>query len=249
MRALVSAELLKVRTTRARYAYVGVIVLLSAIATASEVGPASTERRNTLDFQLGLLDVAGIAVVIALLLGITIVTNEFRHGTITPTFLAEPRRERVVAAKAAAGVVLALLFALVSFVVIFGVALPWLSLVDAQTYLFDGEVGTRLAQVLLAAPLWALMGVAIGLVVHSQVAALVGTLVWMFLGESLLWGLFSWTGTDAAIQYLPFRALDAVDGSGGENVLSYGPGIAVSLAWIVLLGAAGTVRTQRRDIS
>jgi ABC-type transport system involved in multi-copper enzyme maturation permease subunit len=249
MMALIAAELLKVRTTRARFAYIGVIVLLSAIAVASEIGPASAAERTLLSLQLRLVDAAGIAAVLALLLGITIVTAEFRHGTITPTLLAEPRRERVVAAKAAAGALLGVLFVLLAFVVIFAVALPWLSIVDAPVHLFDGDVVTRVAQLFLAGALWALMGVAIGVVVHSQVAALVGTLVWMFLGETLLWGLFSWTNTDGAIAYLPFRALDAVDGTRGEHVLAYGPGVAVSLAWIALLGAAGTVRTQRRDIT
>ena len=34
-----------------------------------------------------------------------------------------------------------------------------------------------------------------------------------------------------------------------ENLLSYWPGVLVSLAWIALLGAAGTWRTLRRDIT
>jgi len=38
----------------------------------------------------------------AIIVGITIVTTEFRHGTVTPTFLAEPHRERVLFAKAIA---------------------------------------------------------------------------------------------------------------------------------------------------
>ena len=44
-------------------------------------------------------------------------------------------------------------------------------------------------------------------------------------------------------------ALDAVDGTGGEDILSYWPGVGVSLAWIAALGAAGTERLRRRDIS
>lgn len=249
MTAFFRSELLKVRTTRAWWAYLIVIVLLTGIGVAGEVGTADEESRSNVDFQLGLIDTVGIAVLIALLLGITIVTTEFRHGTVTPTFLVTPRREQVLGAKAVAGIVVALGFALLSLAVVAVVAVPWLAAVGAETHLGDGEFATRSAQQLLSATLWVLTGVAIGSVVHSQVASLVGTLVWIFLGETLLAGIFRLLDVEAAIAYLPFRALDAADGSGGEELLTYGPGIAVSLAWVAVLGGLGVARTRRRDIT
>lgn len=249
MIALVRSELLKIRTTRSWWAYLIVIVLLTGIAVAGDVGTTSNEERSTTDFLVGLIDTVGIAVLLAIILGITVITTEFRHGTTTPTFLAAPHRELVIAAKAIAATVVALGFAVLSLLVIAAVALPWLAIVGAATHLGDGELATRAAQQFLVIVLWALFGVAIGAVVQSQVAALVGTLVWVFLGETLLRGLFALLDIDGLVQYLPFRALDAADGTGGEDVLSYGPGVAVSLAWIAVVGAAGIVRTYRRDIT
>ena len=95
------------------------------------------------------------------------------------------------------------------------------------------------------------MGVAIGSVVHSQVAALVGTLVWIFLVETLLVGLLALARqSKASAEYLPFRALDGADGTGGDNLLSL-------LACARRHAAAGSrcsappalVRTRRRDIT
>jgi ABC-2 type transport system permease protein len=129
------------------------------------------------------------------------------------------------------------------------VALPWLSIVGDDIHLLDGDVGTRAAETLLSVVLWGLMGVAIGSVVHSQVAALVGTLVWIFLGETLVWGLLGLVDLDGVAGYLPFRALDAADGTGGDDLLGHWPGVGVSLGWIGLIGAAGVVRTRRRDIT
>jgi ABC-type transport system involved in multi-copper enzyme maturation permease subunit len=178
-----------------------------------------------------------------------LVTNEFRHGTITPTFLATPVRERVLASKALAATVLGLFFGVLALFVAAAVALTWLSIDGAEIHLLESEIGERAAQIVLSCVLWALLGIAIGTLVQSQVAALVGTLIWAFLGETLLWGLFTLLDVDGAVSYLPFRALDGADGTGGEDLLEFWPALAVSVGWIALLGAAGIWRTRRRDIT
>jgi ABC-type transport system involved in multi-copper enzyme maturation permease subunit len=248
MSALVRSELLKVRTTRGGWAYLIIVVVLVAAAVAAETGTAEDAERGLLDFQLDLVEAAGIASVLALILGITMVTTEFRHGTITPTLLVEPRRERVLAAKTIAGGLLGAFLGVLGLVVVAAVALPWLSLVDAEVHL-DGEIGKRAAATLLGVVLFGLIGLAIGSVVHSQVAALVGTLLWVFLGQTLLMGLLGLLDWDGAGEYLPFRALEGADGVGGEDLLDYWPALGVSLAWIAAIGAAGVVRTGRRDIT
>lgn len=249
MSALVRAELLKIRTTRSWWAFLIVIVLLMGIASAGQIGSAGDAERSTLEFQVSLADTVSITVLLAIILGITVITTEFRHGTTTPTFLAAPRRERVIGAKAIATTLVALGFAVLSLLVAAAVAIPWLVIVDATMHLGDGEIATRVAQAFLAIVLWALMGVAIGTLVHSQVAALVGTLVWIFVGETLLVGLSGLLNIEGLRGYLPFQALDGADGTGGQDLLSYWPAVAVSLGWIALLGLAGTVRTLRRDIT
>ena len=249
MSALVRAELLKVRTTRAWWAYLIVLVVLVGIGTAAEVGSRSVDDRSGLEFQLALVDVAGISSLLAIILGITIVTSEFRHGTITPTLLATPERERVLAGKAVAGVLLAVLFAALALLVVLAVATLWTTIDGGELELVDGDVAERVGKTLLGVVLWLLMGLAIGSVVHSQVAALVGTLLWLFLVENLLVGLAGLLDADGLAEYLPFHALDGADGSGGDTLLDYGPALAVTCGWIALLGAAGTARTLRRDIS
>jgi ABC-2 type transport system permease protein len=247
--AVVRSELLKIRTTRGWWAYLVVLVALVGIGAAAEVGSRSLDERSGLDFQYALVDLIGISSLLAIILGITIVTTEFRHGTITPTLLATPGRERVLAGKAIAGVLIAILFAAMAIIVVVVVASIYTSIDGGQLELADSDVVKRAATNVLGVVLWLLMGLAIGSVVHSQVAALVGTLVWLFLVETLLVGLFSLLDLDAVEEYLPFHALDGADGTGGDNLLSYGPALAVTCGWIALLGAAGFVRTSRRDIT
>jgi ABC-type transport system involved in multi-copper enzyme maturation permease subunit len=247
--ALVRSELLKVRTTRGWWAYLIVIVGLTGAGVAAEIGSTESASRGNVGFQLGLLDTIGLAVIMAVILGITIVTTEFRHGTVTPTFLATPVRERVLLAKTIAGVLVAIFFAFLALVVVLAVALPWLAILDVDVNVETGDAARRVGRQFLSTVLWLLMGVAIGTLVQSQVAALVGTLIWIFLGESLIFGLFVLLDVEGLSAYLPFRALDAADGTGGENLLSYGGGVAVALGWIALLGALGTLRVRRRDIT
>ena len=249
MTALVRAELLKVRTTRGWWAYLIVLVGLVGIGTAAEVGSRSVDERSGLDFQLALVDLVGITSLLAIILGITIVTSEFRHGTITPTLLATPGREGMLAGKAVAGVIIAIFFAALAFVVIGVVAAVWVSIDGGELQLIDADVAERAVKTVVGVILWLLLGVAIGSVVHSQVAALVGTLVWIFLVETLVVGLLSLVDADGVAEYLPFHALDGADGAGGDNLLDYWPALAVSCAWIALLGAAGVWRTRRRDIT
>jgi ABC-2 type transport system permease protein len=246
---LLRSELLKIGTTRGWWAYLIVLVGLVGIGSAAEVGSRSLDERSGLDFQFALVDLVGIASLLAIILGITIVTTEFRHGTITPTLLATPGRERMLAGKAIAGVLVAIFFAVLAFAVIGAVAAVWVSIDGGDLQLADSDVAARAAKTLLGVVLWLLLGVVIGAVVQSQVAALVGTLVWLFLVETLLVGLLSLLDADGVAEYLPFHALDGADGSGGDNLLDYWPALAVTCGWIVLLGAAGLVRTQRRDIT
>lgn len=249
MIALVGSELLKVRTTRGWWAYLIVLVGLVGIGTAAEIGSRAEGERSGLGFQLALVDLVGITAVLAIILGITIVTTEFRHGTITPTLLATPRREWVLAGKAVAGVLLAIFFAVVALAVIALVASVWVSIDGGELRFADSDVVERAAKMILGTVLWLLMGVAIGSVVHNQVAALVGSLLWLFLVETLLVGLLGLLDADDLAEYLPFRALDGADGTGGDNLLDYWPALGVTLGWIALLGALGLVRTLRRDIT
>ena len=95
MRSLLAAEVLKLRTTRTTWVLLLVGALLAGVTAAALVGSGSLED----DRALALAQGASFAAFLALVLGALLVTSEYRHGTITTTFLGEPRRGRVLAAK------------------------------------------------------------------------------------------------------------------------------------------------------
>jgi hypothetical protein len=93
----IASELLKLRTTKTAVALIGtvlgLVVLISVLATFTV--EENAEEFNTVD----LLGISGFSQLIALVLGLLAVTTEIRHGTITPTLVAQPSRVRMVLAK------------------------------------------------------------------------------------------------------------------------------------------------------
>lgn len=245
----VRSELLKVWTTRARYAYLLVLAAFAGLGTAGAVGSGGDRDRGSAEFQTELLEIAALAApLLALLLGITLVTSEFRHGTITPTFLATPLRERVLAAKSVVATGLGGLLALIAIVVTAAVAVPWLTAIGEELRVADGDVVRYALQVVVAAGVWGLLGAAVGSAVHSQVAGLVGALVWLLIAENIviaLLGLVDWEG---AGNYFPGKAIADVATNGG-GALGFWKALAVSLAYAVVIGSLGLTRTKRRDIT
>jgi hypothetical protein len=84
------------------------------------------------------------------ILGIIAVTGEFSHQTITPTFLARPRRSRVAIAKLLTYAVVGLAYAAACTAVVLAVALTWLAADGIDIVLGGADLartllGTRLA--------------------------------------------------------------------------------------------------------
>jgi len=122
---LIRVELLKLRTTRLTYgllataaALTGVFAVIEAARAGTGGGPAPLSTAS------GLNDVitAGIwALVLATVMGVTVSSGEFRHGTATLTYLATPHRGRVLTAKAVAGACAGAVFGLAGYVMALGV--------------------------------------------------------------------------------------------------------------------------------
>ena len=125
----------------------------------------------------------------ALLLGILGMAGEFRHQTVTQTFLVTPDRGRVVAAKLVAYPLAGIALALTILAFTAAVATGWLAAKGITPSLFNARLGRVLLGAVLAAGLCGLVGVGVAALVRNQVAALVGVAVWVLLIEGLLMSL------------------------------------------------------------
>jgi ABC-2 type transport system permease protein len=245
--ALVGAEFLKFRTTRAWIGFLLAAVALTAIAAAGTVGTARDDQLGTPQLSLDIVSSSLFTAFIAFLIGIMSVTTEWRHGTVTRTFLVTPRRGRVLIAKELWIALLAAALAVLAIVLVLAIATPWLAFRDSSLEL-DGGVAGLVGRVLLASVLWGTLGVGVGAVVQSQTPALVGAVIWILLVEALITALLGLVDVEVVGEYLPGRALSSFDGTEEGGLTTWAAG-AVSLAWVVALGVLGYARMSRQDVT
>jgi ABC-2 type transport system permease protein len=247
MTRLFAAELLKLRTIRVTWGYALAAIAFAALFAAGNIGSPPEGGRLAPDYQRDLVLTAAFpTVILALLLGMLLVTNEFRHGTISRTLLAIPRRPWLVGLKLLAGAAAGLGLALLAFAAASAVAVIWLPIIDVPLEPADAAAG--LWRALLAAALIGAFGAAVGGFIHSQVAALVGALVWLFVAEPITWVLLGLVNLDGVADYLPGVTVLSILDTEGEN-LSYAGTVGTAAAWTAIAAALALARTTRRDIT
>ena len=244
MTALLRSELLKLRTTRTALGLlvgmVGLIVLFTLLNGLVTDEAYLIERKN----QFQLLANGSIASAFAAVLGVLSLTTEFRHGTIHPTFLAEPRRARVLAAKLLAITVFSLALGIVGIALSYAIGRICIDARDMPWLLSGGDVALVVGGGIAATVLWGAFALAIGAIVRNQVGAIVGLLIWSLLVESILFALVPSVG-----RYLPGRAASVLTEIETPHQLSILPGVGVFLAYLVVAVIAGSVVTARRDVA
>ena len=246
---LVRAELTKLATTRLIYGMAAAMAAFAVLTVAANI----LDRQGAPPLAADSLPVLVAAPVTllsgaALLLGILGMAGEFRHQTVTETFLVTPDRGRVVAAKLVAYPLAGITLALSILAITAAVATGWLaakgitpSLPEPVAY----ALGHVLLGAVLAAGLCALVGVGVGALVRNQVAALVGVAVWVLLVEGLLMSLLHAPGLG---KWLPSAAAAALTNPGGGQ-LSRLAGTLVLAGYALALALVGTRLVVRRDIT
>jgi ABC-type transport system involved in multi-copper enzyme maturation permease subunit len=249
MSALVRSELLKQRTTRTSALLLVWMAGLILLVVLLHVFSLSTEHISTADGQLKVIGWGtSIGALFASLLGAMSITGEIRHGTIRPTFLAIPRRERVIAAKLAAGALTGLGVGLLAEALTAALEAAGLAVRGIHIQLTTGDYVQLLAGGAAAAGLFAAIGLGVGAAVRQQVGAVVGLTVWLLLIETTLIG-----NVPSAGKFAPGAAAGAI--AGAVQTQSASKLVAPVLGLLLLalyagIGAgAGAALTNRRDVA
>lgn len=204
-----------------------------------------------------------VGYLLSLVLGILSMGTEYRHRTLTATFLAAPRRGRVIAAKVVALTVVVVVNGLAHLAGALLTGGTLLLVADRAVLPEAGDLLGVLARMLLVFALWGLMGLGLGVLIPNQVAALFVGVAFAFLVEPLLGVFIGMIDALAeAARFFPSQASTAalslyqgmdpgtVEQTGGSaEPLTWWVAALVLLGYAAVMTAVGWVLTLRRDVA
>ncbi|TAM83718.1 MAG: hypothetical protein EPN43_13035 [Jatrophihabitans sp.] len=256
MRAAMRIEIRKLITTRAWWVLGLVAIAVAVLVTVLTVAGANASRHSPLEIFTGAL-IGGVqtAYMITAIAGITAVAGEYRHHTVTASYLAIPHRGRLISAKLVVLAGYGLLVGAVTVGVCSAIAAPWLS----ARHLLNGTVsaaGVTRAVVggTVAIAVMTAVGVAVGALLRNQIAAVGALLVYLFAIEQTVNNI---SATRSVYPYLPGGAVQALAFS-GHRAFGSPTGAVLLNPWLAALLIVGyavvitavAVRTSiRRDVS
>lgn len=261
----IGAELMKFTTVRSTAILAIVLVLYMAAAgggfaavlgIATDGAPELTGGFSAAPFIYSLG--SSIGYVFPVIVGALAVTGEMRFQTLTPTFLATPRRSVVLTGKLISAAIVGAVFGVIALV---GAVAPGALILNGfglETELGSSDTWALFGRLLLAMTLWALVGVGLGTLIPNQVIVIVVVLAFtQFVEPTLRFAaMFADWAADLG-RFLPGAASDSLVGASVFNALGSGvteplehwQGGLVLLAVATVLLLIGSVTTWRRDVT
>jgi ABC-2 type transport system permease protein len=190
----------------------------------------------------------GLAAICTLIFGVLAVAGEYRHATITDTYLSAPRRRRVVTAKLAVYGLAGAAAGLVSSLTAIGVTAAWWAAKGGSFHLSAAGAWSTLGGGVAANLAFAAIGVGLGALIRNPVAAIAAALAWIALIEGIAGQLLG----GAVARWLPLAASQSLDRAaliGTARPLPQWGGGLVLLAYAGAFAAAALITTLRRDVT
>lgn len=179
-----------------------------------------------------------LAGLLTLLFGILAVAGEYRHRTVTDTYLTDPSRRRALLAKLVAYGTVGAGAGLVSA----GIAVAVTAIYGAPLHLSTGDAWRTIVGGALVNVAFAVIGVGVGALVRNLVAAVAAALAWIAVVEGIVGQLIG-----SAARWLPFAASESLGRTGGA--LSQWAGGLVLLAYAAAFACAALLTTIRQDVT
>ncbi len=245
MTRLIRSEFRKLTTTKMPIAFVGVLVVISALNAFAVI--AGTDMDGSKAFiataadQQSLMAFAANAFLGAGFFGAMAVAREYGHHTVVPTFLASPRRHRAVFAQlVAVGGMGGLLGLIGAGLTVTAVALS-LPTTDYGFLVSGGDVVRIVAAAGFVGVAGALLGAGVGAVVRNVGGAVTGAVLLLIIVPPLIVQLANSTGS-----WMPAVLANVISGTATD--VATPAALAALAAWACIPAAIGLMAVRRRDV-
>jgi ABC-2 type transport system permease protein len=254
----VRAELRKTTTIRMWWVMLICIVVLSGgyAAGVALLQPDGGARFDDPGIVRSIYNAGNpVARVLALMLGVATIGAEYRHQTLAATFLATPRRNRVLLGKAVSLLLFGLLYGVASVGAGMLVSVPFVLGGDGSFFLDRGDTWRSLVLGVISLALWTLLGMGIGLLIKNWLVAMLVGISFGYLVEPILSLVCYLRGWDLALNLLPTGATNAMLGItspvlfASSDPIARWQGALLLAAWCLLPAAIGMLATVRRDVA
>jgi ABC-type transport system involved in multi-copper enzyme maturation permease subunit len=246
MTTLVRIELLKLRTTPALWASLALTLVLTVVSVFTTIllaGQPGTAPLGNHENVSKVLAVGALTSSVMLVLGILITAGEDRHRTHISTYLAEPRRGRVLLAKLLTAGGLGAVGGAGTFGLALAVAVPVYA--SKGVHALPVHVAALWLGTTLITGCYGLLGVALGALTRNTVAAVLGGLAWMVVVEvailrPLVPSLARWLPTGAGV------ALTTA-GDASHGLLPPATAALVLVGWATAIALVASRVSLRRE--
>lgn len=262
----IGAELMKYTTVRSTWILGLILFLYVAVCAAGFAGVLGVASQDDQSGMIAGLDAApmiyslatSIGYVFPVLVGALAISSEMRFQTLTPTFLATPRRGTVLLGKLVSAAVVGAVLGVVALLASVGIGALLLSVFGLDTALDSSDTWALIGRAVLAMVLWSIVGVGLGTLVPNQVAVIIIVIAFTQFVEPTLRvaaGFADWAAQVG--RFLPGAASDALVGSSvftvfmgsSSEALEFWQGGLVLLGIAAVLMLLGSVTTWRRDVT
>jgi ABC-2 type transport system permease protein len=196
-----------------------------------------------------------LARILALVIGILAMGGEYRYKTMATTYLATPKRMRVIVAKAASLIGFGVLYGLASVLAGILVAIPFVVIKSGSLFLGRADTWRSLILGVASIALWTLIGMGLGILIRNMVLAMLVGIGFAYVVEPSLAALFFFKEWDLGLNLMPTGATNAMLGVtnpflfAARDPFTWWQGMLVLAAWCLLPAVAGVLFTVRRDVT
>src|SRR6187200_1121007 len=192
--------------------------------------------------------------ILAMVVGIVALGSEYRYGTVASSYLATPRRVRMLLGKAGALLIFGVIYGIVSVAAGILVAIPFVMASNGSLLLDQPAIWRSIILGVCSIALWTMIGMGIGILIKNMLVALLVGIILGFLVEPVVSVVFFVNRWDQLLNLMPSGATNAMLEItspvlfAAQHPTPWWVAGMILAAWCLLPALAGLLSAVRRDV-